>query len=111
MSLNARTLAQLRKDGWLPQVVEQHNTFSGQKTDLFGFIDIIALRDGETLGVQVTSAANMANRINKIESDELADNLAAVRKAGWRLEVWGWKKPTATTGPRRLWRLRVVDVS
>jgi hypothetical protein len=108
MTPTARSLAYLRKEGWRAHVVEQRLPHSNITRDLFGFIDILAIRDGEVLAVQTTSASNVASRLTKIESDELADALAEVRKAGWAIHVHGWKKPTTK---RRTWELRTVDVS
>lgn len=97
-----RTLERLRKDGWLPAVVEKRNPATKTLNDLYGFIDVLAVRDGETLGVQATSYSNVSKRVNKIADHE---NVDAVRKAGWRIEVWGWHK----VGSR--WQCRVVDCS
>ena len=103
MSPTERSLKALRADGWLCQVVEKWNPHSRTRLDLFGFVDILALRGGETLAVQATSRSNVSIRANKIAEHE---NVAAVRKAGWRLEVWGWSKNSAGR-----WDVRVVDLS
>ena len=102
MSPTQLTLRALRADGWLCEVVERWNPHARVRNDLWGFVDVLALKDGVTLGVQATSASNVAARINKIADHP---NLPAVRDAGWRLEVWGWAKK----GSR--WQARKVDVS
>jgi carbonic anhydrase len=102
MSPTSRTLADLRADGWTAEVVEHWNPHARVRQDLWGFVDILAVRNGETLGVQATSDANVAARVRKIAEHP---NIGAVRDAGWRLEVWGWKKKG------RLWGVRKVDVS
>ncbi len=96
------TLRDLRNDGWTVAVVEKWNPHSRIRQDLFGFIDILALRQNETLAVQCTSAAHVMERVRKIAD---ADTVAAVRDAGWRIEVWGWAKKGAR------WECRKVDVS
>ena len=98
-----RSLAHLRDGGWLAQVVERWNPHARVRNDLFGFIDILAIRDGQTLGVQATSGTNVAARVRKIAESE---HVGAVRAAGWRLEVHGWRKNSAGR-----WVLRVEDVS
>jgi hypothetical protein len=98
-----RTLAKLRADGWTTAIVEHWNAHARIRQDLFGFIDILALRDGETLAVQATSGSNVAARVAKIAASETAP---IVRKAGWRIEVWGWRKNAAGKHV-----LRVEDVS
>jgi hypothetical protein len=99
-----RSLAALRKDGWLCQVVEHFNSFAKVRQDLFGFIDVLALRGNITLGVQTTDMTSVSKRLAKIRS---SPHLAAVLAAGWRVEVHGWRKPTKTI---RTWRQRVVQV-
>lgn len=97
-SPTARSLDHLRDLGYVAAVVEQHVTRTITR-DLFGFVDIIAVKPGETLAVQTTSASNVSSRVRKIAD---AEHLGAVREAGWRIEVHGWRDDG---------RLRVVDVS
>lgn len=104
MTPTSRSLAYLRKNGYTAAVVERYNSFRKFKTDLFGFIDIVAIRDGETVGVQSTSGPNVSSRIAKIRAHE---NLQRVLGAGWAVEVHGWQKPTKT---RRTWQVRVERV-
>ena len=101
-SNTTRTLAKLRADGYTAAVSERWNPHAGIRQDLFGFIDVVALGDGYTLGVQACSYSGISARVRKIADH---DNIAAVRKANWRIEVWGWRK----VGHR--WTVRVVDVS
>jgi hypothetical protein len=84
-----RSLAALRADGWQCAVVEKWNPHAKIRQDLWGFIDVIALREGVTLAVQATSYSNVAARVTKIGESEL---VAAVRAAGWRIVVHGWHK-------------------
>lgn len=102
MTPTQRSLAKLRADGYTVAIVEHWNGFTKRRHDLFGFVDILALREGETLAIQATSGSNVSARVNKIAEHE---NVAAVRKAGWRIAVWGWRK----VGNR--WQVREVDVS
>lgn len=82
-----RTLAEMRSRGYACEVVERWNPFAKIRQDLFGFIDVLCLGDNEVIGVQATSAGNVAARVRKIAEH---DNVAAVRKAGIRLLVHGW---------------------
>jgi hypothetical protein len=103
VSPTQRTLAKLRAEGWLAQVVERWVPQARKRIDLFGFIDVLAVRPGEVLGVQSTSRTNVAGRLAKIADHE---NIGAVREAGIRLEVHGWGKMASGR-----WECRVVDVS
>ena len=93
-----RSLAELRKRGYRAQVVEKWNPFAKIRQDLFGVIDVIGVGNGETVGVQATSASNVSARVRKMSEAEAVPDL---RKAGWKLLVWGWDGA----------RLREVDVS
>lgn len=97
------TLRHLRDQGYTAQVVEVWNPHSRTRHDLFGFVDVLAVRGAETLAVQATSATNVSARVTKIGDSPL---IGAVREAGWSVRVWGWKKVKGR------WTLaREVDVS
>lgn len=98
-----RSLAELRKRDYLAEVTERWIPGANIRRDLFGFIDILAIRDDEVLGVQATSGDNVAARVTKIAEHV---NVGAVRKAGIRIEVWGWRK-----NAQGRWTLREVDCS
>lgn len=93
----------MRERGYLCQVVEHWNSWARIRQDLFGFIDVLCLKDGEVVGVQATSASHAAERARKIGEHE---NVGRVRKAGIRIEVHGWRK--ARNGR---WECRTVDCS
>jgi hypothetical protein len=59
------------------------------KRDLFNCIDILALRDGVTLAIQVTAGSSHANRATKVKENEYLPLMLA---AGWRVEVWSYRK-------------------
>lgn len=96
------TLKLLRADGWTVAVVEKWNPHARIRQDLFGFIDLLAIRDGETLAVQATSYTNISARVKKIAEIETID---AVRKANWTVWVIGWRKVD------NRWAHKIVDVS
>lgn len=103
MTPTARSLAHLRQQGYTAEVVEKWIPAVRRRKDLFGFIDILAIREAEVLGVQATSGDNVASRVTKIAEHE---NVGHVRKAGIRIVVHGWRK--AANGR---WTLREVDCS
>jgi hypothetical protein len=102
MTPTQRTLKLLRDDGWLAEVVERWVPGANIRKDLFGWIDIVALRDGETLAVQCTSYTNISARVKKIADSE---TVTQVRKAGWLIWVIGWRKVN------NRWTQRTVDCS
>lgn len=98
-----RSLAHLREQGYETWIVEYWNSFARIKVDMWGMLDAVAIRPGETLGVQVTSGSNVSARVKKMTENKY---LAPLRKAGWRLECHGWRKNAAGK-----YVLRVVDLS
>lgn len=103
MTPTQRSLEALREAGYLPSVVERWNSFARIRQDLWGWCDILAIKKGEVLAVQVTSAANVSARIKKIQDSE---TIAKVRDAGIRVEVHGWSKNASNR-----YVCRVVDIS
>lgn len=103
MSPTQRTLAELKKRGYRCAIVERFNPFAKIRQDLFGLVDVLALRDGETLAVQCTSGSNVSARVQKIAESEATPDL---RKAGWKIFVWGWRKNS-----KGRYVLREVDCS
>lgn len=93
----------MRRRGYVVAVTERWNQFARVRQDLYGFIDVLCIGDKEVVGVQATSDSNVAARCTKITDH---DNLGAVRKAGIRILVHGWRK--AANGR---WTLREVDLS
>lgn len=88
-----RTLKWLRDQGYTAAITEHWNSFVKRRQDLFGFVDIIALGDGVTIGVQATSGSNVSARVEKICG---SDHVAAWINGRNRLLVVGWSKK----GPR-----------
>jgi hypothetical protein len=102
ISPTALTLRALRRDGYTAEVVEHWNPHARVRNDLFGVIDVLALKGAETLAVQATSDSNVSARVRKIAESE---HIAAIREAGWSIFVFGWRKD----GTR--WVCRKVDCS
>jgi len=97
-----RSLAYLRAEGWQVAIVERWNPHARIRQDLFGVFDLLAVRDGVTMGVQVTSTG-VASRVKKIAD---SDMVPALRRAGWTLMVHGWRKSA-----KGRYILREVDCS
>lgn len=98
-----RSLELLRSRGYRCAITEHWNPHARKRHDLFGVVDVLALRDGETLAVQATSASNVAARVQKIAESEAIDD---IRAAGWSVHVHGWRKLASGR-----WEVREVDVS
>ena len=103
MSPTQRSLKMLRADGYTCQVVEHFNHFARIRQDLFGGIDILAIRPGEILGVQTTDGSSVSKRLAKLRSEP---KLAAWLNAGGKLVVHGWRK-LERTGK---WECRIEEI-
>lgn len=102
MTPTQRSLAYLRDEGYLVEVVEKWNSFTRTRKDLWGWADLLAIRRGEVLAVQVTSEG-VANRVKKVTDSE---TIGRVREAGVRVEVHGWRKNV-----KGRYVQRIVDLS
>ena len=99
-SPTVRSLALLRSTGWTVQVVEHWNAFSKRRVDLFGCIDILAVKAGAgCLGVQACVVGDQSKRMKKALAEP---RLRAWLEAGNHFEVWGWGKH-GKEGARKLW--------
>lgn len=89
MTPTTRTLSLLRREMWLPWVVESWTPYTNRRSDLFGCFDILCVGVDGTLAVQVTTTGNMGSRVKKVCDSPYAK---ACSRAGWEIEVHGWKK-------------------
>ena len=97
-----RTMKALREDGWTVAIVEKWNPHARIRQDLFGFIDLLAVKPGRTLAVQACAGASSAARVTKIAESAL---VGAVREANWEIQVWAWRKLKSG------WAPKITDVS
>ena len=99
-----RTLVYLRKEGYLVAIAEKYNSFTHTRNDLFGWIDICAIRSDYpgVIGIQTTSTSNISARIKKAMA---LDSFKVWLQANNTAEFHGWAKRGAR-GKRKLWTLR-----
>lgn len=114
MTPTARSLARMRKAGYLAGVTERWVSQARKRVDLFGFIDVLAVKPplsrgykwavgGDTLAIQATTGANAAARVTKIKALPEARTWL---ECGHRIEVHGWRLLKGTGR----WECRVVEV-
>lgn len=100
-SLTTRSTVFLREQGYIVATVEHYNAFTKRKHDLFGCIDLLAIGNGETVAVQVTSKPHLSERRHKIEEAEAYPEML---RSGWKVVLHGWFKE----GNR--WQLKEVEL-
>ncbi len=107
-SPTSRSLSYLRKQGYLAQTVEKYNMFSKKRLDLFGCIDLVAIRSDiqGVLGIQVTSRGNIQDRVKKCKEEA---KMKVWLAAGNQLQVHGWGL-MGKKGKRKKYELKVVEI-
>lgn len=108
-SPTARSLDYLRKRGYTCQVVERFNYFSKQRIDLFGIIDIVAIKPviQGVLGVQATTKSNIQSRYQKCLKEPKTGIWIG---AGNSLQVHGWGL-VGKVGKRKKYDVRVLNIN
>lgn len=124
LSPTQRTLKLLRDRGYTCGIVEKWNQFAHIRQDLFGFIDIVAIKPYPTvstkeglysitskpfesngcgiIGVQCTSGSNHADHVTKIKMEGKALEWT---EAGGKILMVSWSK-TGARGKRKEWTAR-----
>ena len=92
MTPTQRTMATLRDRGFTVGRVEQwiHAARGGFRKDLFGIIDMLAINENITLGVQVCGTA-WSEHVKKITTDGEQDARDWLAHPDRHLELWGWR--------------------
>jgi len=108
MSPTQRTIKHLKEQGYVVEVVERWNPWGKVRRDLFGFIDLLAMKHGLPwlLAVQTTTNANLSHREKKIRESPLFE---LWRNTGNKIMVHGWAK----RGPRKkrkVWTLTAKEI-
>ena len=89
MTPNQQSVRHLRELGYTAEVVEQRIPGTNRARDLFGIIDVVAIGNGQTLGVQATSADHVSHRRTKMIESGM---LPIFKEAGWLVVIHGWRK-------------------
>ncbi len=103
MSPTQLTKRHYERLGYVVAITERWNPHAKIRQDMFGILDVVAVGNGETVGVQCTDYTNVSKRVNKIAD---ADATPHLRDSGWKLVVQGWYK-----NKRGHWECREVDCS
>jgi len=114
MSPTQRTLKHYRELGYACGIVEFWNPHVMQRRDLFGFADIIAMNDTETLAIQATSGSGTSSRKAKILANEHAHMW--VDAPHRRIIVIGWRqlvvrKKDGTKAKRKRWTPKIEEIT
>jgi len=86
MSPTQRSLKLLREQGYTVAITERWNPFAKIRQDLFGFADLLAIKPGEIMAVQTTTASHLAAHRRKINSEARSRTWL---EAGGRIQLHG----------------------
>ena len=82
----------LRGLGWMADECERRIPHTQITKDLFGWCDLVAIKEQNTIGIQVTTPPNVSARVGKcVRSLEMIRCL----RAGWGCYVWGVRDKVA----------------
>lgn len=87
-------------------IVEHWNQYARIRQDLFGFIDLLAIKGDYVLAVQTTSGSNAAARLDKINQSPNAMLWLSEHRA---IVIHAWRKVGAR-GKRKIWECREIPV-
>jgi hypothetical protein len=98
----------LREENYLADVVEQYNAYSGQRKDLFGIFDILAVDTVVTLGVQVCGA-DFSSHVKKMTEEKREMLLQWLGNPLRMALLIGWRKVKAKKGGKQMvYRPRIM---
>ena len=113
ISNTSRTLNYLREQGWIADKVEQFNPYAGkfgQRKDMFGFGDIVALGENSIIAIQSCGQAFSEHNRKITEDQDVAPNALKWLECGGRLILIGWRKILKKRGGKlRIWSPRIKE--
>ena len=107
-----RTLKRLRDEGYLVAKVEHWNPFAHKRQDLFGFIDVLAIKKNQPiLAVQVCGDDSRAAHVASLESNEAFRvwRYTGLEEDASIIQVWSWGKHGAK-GKRKVWTVNITEL-
>ena len=79
----------LEEEGFTVAIVERWNPFAKVRQDLFGIIDLLAVGNNVTVGVQVTTLGHRTSHREKILA---SPHLANLKQSGWQIHLHSWRE-------------------
>lgn len=116
LSPTQRTKRALRERGLVCEVVERFNQYAGahgQRQDLFGIIDVLALDPQQgVIGVQACAGSGFREHYTKIIQERTQQTTDWLMTPGTSLELWGWRKVKKVRGGKAMiWSPRVKVIT
>ena len=113
ISPTARTLQYIREQGWVADKVEQFNPHAGkfgQRKDMFGFGDIVAMGENSIIAIQSCGQAFSEHHRKLTEDEKVAPNVFLWLSNGGRLILIAWRKVKLKRGGKAMrWAPRIRE--
>lgn len=103
-----RTRDRLKELELVNEIVERRVPGVNRTQDLFNVIDILAVTDATTIGIQCSRGGDHATHRTKCEAEPLF--WTWLRCESRRFVVWSWSK-RGERGKRKLWTGRIEEAS
>lgn len=115
ISNTSRTLEYLRSQGYVVDRVERFNPYAGkfgQRKDLFGFADLIALGENSIIAVQ-SCGGSFLRHFQKITADQEVAHVAIKwLECGGRILLISWSKRKLKRGGKAMrWVPRIKEIT
>ena len=113
--MSARATKVLKADGWLVARTEQWVPAAGGgfRRDLWGWMDLMAIRNGSCVGIQACAMTDRAKHFRKMEeSPRIIEAISQwVRCPGHRAEMWSFRMVKVKRGGKaQVWSHEVDDL-
>jgi len=113
ISNTSRTLEFLRRQGWEAAIVERFNPYAGkygQRKDLFGIADIVAMGEGKNWLVQSCGQSFAEHDRKILDSAEVAPLALKWLEGGGGIMLIGWRKVKLKRGGKAMrWKPRIKE--
>jgi len=113
ISNTSRTLKYLRSQGYDVAIVERFNPYAGefgQRKDMFGFGDLIAMGESSIIAVQSCGQAFSEHHRKLTEDEEVAPKVFTWLQSKGRLLLIGWRKVKLKRGGKAMrWAPRIRE--
>jgi hypothetical protein len=113
ISPTSRTLKYIRSQGWVVDTVERFNPYAGkfgQRKDMFGFGDLIAMAENSIIAIQSCGQAFAAHDKKILEDPEVAPHARMWLECGGRLMLISWRKLKLKRGGKAMrWTPRIKE--
>jgi hypothetical protein len=105
-----RTLKYLKDEGYTTAIVEKWNSHVKIRQDLFGIFDVLAMKEGSLVGVQISSYGSHAEHYTKLTVTK-RDNTLCWLRTGNQIWLMSWRQLVNPGKKRKIWTPRIQQIT